>query len=67
MIEFYTTAGLIQRAESIDDLLEDCNRNGNFYEVRENDGRQVIWHKGHRYVVGVFKKAAAERMAEVQS
>lgn len=26
---------------------------GNMYDIREMDGRRVLWHKGHRTVAGI--------------
>jgi hypothetical protein len=50
MTTIKTSGGLVQHANSIDELLTHLNRNGQLYEVRNGN---EIWHKGHRTLYGV--------------
>lgn len=55
-IALFCTSGIVQYAESVEAMLAEYNRNGCFYEIRNNEeGEQIMWHKGHRRTCGVFK------------
>lgn len=55
-VALFCTSGIVQYAESVEAMLAEYNRNGRFYEIRTNEeGEQIMWHKGHRRTYGVFK------------
>lgn len=55
-IALFCTSGIVQYSESVEAMLAEYNRNGRFYEIRTNEeGEQIMWHKGHRRTCGVFK------------
>lgn len=55
-IALFCTSGIVQYAASAEAMLAEYNRNGRFYEIRTNEeGEQIMWHKGHRRTCGVFK------------
>jgi NMD protein affecting ribosome stability and mRNA decay len=55
-VALFCTSGIVQYAESVEAMLAQYNRNGRFYEIRTNEeGEQIMWHKGHRHTAGVFK------------
>ena len=57
-ITLFCTSGIVQHAESAGAMLAEYNRNGSFYEIRTNDeGEQILWHKGHSRACGVFKNS----------
>ena len=54
-VALYCATGIVQYAASVEAMLEKYNRNGRFYEIRKDEeGRQTIWHKGHKYSIGFF-------------
>jgi len=60
-VSLLCTSGIVQYAESVEAMLAEYNRNGRFYEVRTNEqGEQILWHKGHARECGVFKPSNRE-------
>ena len=54
-VSLYCATGIVQYASSVEAMLEGYNRKGRFYEIRKDEeGRQCLWHKAHRYSVGFF-------------
>ena len=54
-VALYCATGSVQYASSIEAMLEVYNRKGRFYEIRKDEeGRQILWHKGHKYSAGFF-------------
>ena len=54
-VALYCATGSVQYASSGEAMLEKYNRNGRFYEIRtDEEGRQILWHKGHKYSIGFF-------------
>lgn len=55
-VALHCTSGMVQYASSVESMLAEYNRNARVYEVRTDDeGEQILWHKGHNTVVGAFK------------
>ena len=54
-VALYCATGIVQYASSVEAMLGGYNRKGRFYEIRKDEeGRQILWHKGHGYSVGFF-------------
>ena len=55
MIALNLTSGIIQYAEFVEQILNIYNEGVNQFETRKTfDGKQQLWHKGHRRLVGEF-------------
>lgn len=54
-----TKHGLIQYFEDEASVLGSYNEKANLYEIREDGGNRVLWHKGHRMAIGVIETIPA--------
>ena len=54
-VALYCATGIVQYAASAEAILKEYNRKCRFYEIRKDEeGRQILWHKGHKYSIGFF-------------
>jgi hypothetical protein len=52
-VALYTTSGMIQYADSTEQMLAVYNEDVNQFEIRTtHEGTQQLWHKGHQRMVG---------------
>ena len=54
-VALYCATGIVQYASSVEAMLQKYNQKGRFYEIRtDENGREILWHKGHKYSIGFF-------------
>ena len=57
-VALYCVSGIIQYASSTESMLNIYNENGKLYEIRKDkNGNDILWHKGHKHIVGTFKES----------
>lgn len=55
-IDLLTVAGLVQKFDDEAALLNEYNRYGRLYELRDGKNGRELWHKGQRRIVGFVRE-----------
>jgi|ADurb_H2B_03_Slu_FD_contig_51_1665125_length_666_multi_4_in_0_out_0_1 hypothetical protein len=60
-VALHTASGMIQYADSKEDLLQTYNHGVRLFEIRTDaDGNNILWHKGHGRSAGKILKVTDE-------